>query len=88
MLTTTTDSEERITTAHRAKLAYVYIRQSRPARFDSTRKARNFNIGWSVARRRWAGRTTGLKSSTTILENRAPRATRVTDFNASSLRSA
>jgi len=28
MLTTTTDSEERITTTHRAKLAYVYIRQS------------------------------------------------------------
>jgi DNA invertase Pin-like site-specific DNA recombinase len=28
MLTTTTDAEERITTAHRAKLAYVYIRQS------------------------------------------------------------
>jgi DNA invertase Pin-like site-specific DNA recombinase len=28
MLTTTTESEERITTAHRAKLAYVYIRQS------------------------------------------------------------
>ena len=28
MLTTTTDAEERITTAHRAKLAYVYIRRS------------------------------------------------------------
>ena len=28
MLTTTTESDERITTAHRAKLAYVYIRQS------------------------------------------------------------
>ena len=28
MLITTTESEERITTAHRAKLAYVYIRQS------------------------------------------------------------
>jgi DNA invertase Pin-like site-specific DNA recombinase len=28
MLTTTTESEDRITTAHRAKLAYVYVRQS------------------------------------------------------------
>ena len=30
MLTTTSFSDERITTAHRAKLAYVYVRQSSP----------------------------------------------------------
>jgi len=28
MLIAATESEERITTAHRAKLAYVYVRQS------------------------------------------------------------
>ena len=30
MLTTTSFSEERITTAHRAKLSYIYVRQSSP----------------------------------------------------------
>ena len=30
MLTTTSLADERITTAHRAKLAYVYVRQSSP----------------------------------------------------------
>jgi hypothetical protein len=30
VLTTTSSIDERITTAHRAKLAYVYVRQSSP----------------------------------------------------------
>ena len=30
MLSTTLSTDERITTAHRAKLAYVYVRQSSP----------------------------------------------------------
>ena len=30
MLTTTSLADERITTAHRAKLAYIYVRQSSP----------------------------------------------------------
>ena len=30
MLTSTLSTDERITTAHRAKLAYVYVRQSSP----------------------------------------------------------
>ncbi len=32
MLTTTSFSEERITTAHRGKLSYIYVRQSSPGK--------------------------------------------------------
>jgi hypothetical protein len=42
--------ENPVTTAHRAKLAYIYVRQSRlPVKSDSIRRARSCSTGWRIA---------------------------------------
>lgn len=52
MLTTTSLADERITTAHRAKLAYVYVRQSSPGQVRHHQESTELQVS--------AGRTSGI----------------------------
>ena len=57
-------ADERLTTTHRAKLAYVYVRQSSLNRFGSIRRVLSCNTASSIAPLAWDGAGTAI--STTV----------------------
>ena len=67
MLSMTLSTDERITNAHRAKLAYIYVRQSSPGQVPITMRARNCSIVWSSVQPCSVGHASGFMSSMTIL---------------------
>ena len=69
VLSTMLSSDERITTTHRAKLAYVYVRQSSPGQVRFTRKALSCSIAWSSEQFCSVGHANGFTLSTTISAN-------------------
>lgn len=61
MLTALNEPVERVTTAHRAKLAYIYVRQSSAGQVRSTRRAQSCNTGWLTGPPGSAGRASGSR---------------------------
>ena len=49
---------------HLARKAIVYVRQSAPSRWSSTRSRRPGSMPWPTWLSRWAGRATASRSST------------------------
>lgn len=81
MLTTTSLADERITTAHRAKLAYIYVRQSSPGQVRHHQESTELQHRLVERAVFWAGRGSGFTSSTMISEiwRLEQRATRLPD---------
>jgi DNA-binding IclR family transcriptional regulator len=46
---------EKVHAWHRERLAVVYVRQSTPSKFLTTRSPHGSNMGWSVEPKRWGG---------------------------------
>jgi hypothetical protein len=64
VLTTLSFSEDRITTAHRAKLLYVYVRQSSPGQVRHHQESTEQQYRLSSGQFSLAGRANAFTSST------------------------
>ena len=74
MLNTLAGPEDRVTTAHRAKLAYIYVRQSTAGQVRQHQESTELNTGWSTGRSALAGQRSGSKSSMMTSASRGRRA--------------
>ena len=61
MLTAPDEPVERVTTAHRAKLAYVYIRQSTAGQVRQHQESTALQYRWSSGLPSSAGRASGSR---------------------------
>ena len=67
MLSMTLSTDQRITNAHRAKLAYVYVRQSSPGQVRHHQESTELQYRLVERATCSVGRASGFMSSTTIL---------------------
>ena len=72
MLSVTNPSDERLTSARRAKLAYIYVRQSTVTQIKHHQESTELQYRLVDRAEVSAGRASGSRSSTRISANPAP----------------